>query len=290
MPVKWTLALPALGSKRRWVEMKGITPEEAQRQFARAREMVGRGKQAMAEGHRLLRDLSKKITHARTRGQINQMIWECERLSGRRDQFFSQAGQDSFLDERIFKGKRGGVFVEIGGYDGVTGSNCLFFEMMRGWSGLVIEPSPIFYAQCQSFRRSTCLQLAVADAEGTAEFLEVAEGFSQMSGLTASYDSRLREQVEADPRHKGNLIQVKTKPLAAILDQHFLRNIDYISLDVEGGEMSVLENFPFDLYRVHAWTVENNTNDAEVPKLMQSKGYQRVEALGVDDIYVLKEA
>ena len=172
--------------------MVQLDPEEAQRQYLRAKEIIGRGRQAMAEGHRLMRGLSSKIVHARTRGQINQQIWECERLAGRRAQFFSQSGQDSFLDERVFHGKRRGVFVEIGGYDGISGSNCLFFELMRGWSGLLIEPSPTQYAKAKAFRRATCLQVALADAEGEAEFLDVIEGYSQMSGLTASYDEKLR--------------------------------------------------------------------------------------------------
>lgn len=263
--------------------------EEAQRQYVRAREVMGRGKQAMAEAHRLLRQLSGKISHARTRGQINQQIWECEKLNGRRDMFFSQAGQDAFLDEKVFKGKREGTFVEIGGYDGITGSNCLFFELLRGWQGILIEPSPTFFAQASAFRKATCLQVALADQEGEAEFMDVQEGYSQMSGLTASYDPKLRETVESDPRHKGELITVKTKTLPQILEQNFLTQVDYISLDVEGGEMAVLSAFPFDQFKVTAWTIENNTGGTEIPALMRDKGYRRVEALGVDDIYVLGE-
>lgn len=261
--------------------------QEAQRQYHRAREMVGRGRQAMAEGHRLLRQLSGRITHARTRGQLNQQIWDCERLAGRRDRYYSQAGQDAFLDDRVFRGKRNGVFVEIGGYDGVTGSNCLYFEVMRGWTGLLLEPSPKFFAGASSFRRATCLQLAIADKEGEAEFLEVQDGFSQMSGLTETYDKGLREQVEQNPNHKGSLISVKTKTLAQVLDQNFMTDIDYVSLDVEGGELAVLADFPFEKYRITAWTIENNTAGTDVPALMRAKGYKRIEALGVDDVYVI---
>ena len=152
-----------------------------------------------------------------------------------------------------------------------------------------LPPSPMFFEQAASFRRATCLQLAVADEEGEAEFLEVQEGYSQMSGLTASYDEKLRETVEANPNHKGELIRVKTRTLPQILDQHFLKEIDYISLDVEGGEMAVLSSFPFDRYKVRAWTIENNTASAEIPKLMREKGYKLVEALGVDDVYVLED-
>lgn len=261
--------------------------DEAQRQYVRAREMIGRGRQAMTEGHRLLRELSGQITHARTRGQINQQIWECERLSANRAKYYSQAGQDAFLDERIFKGKRNGVFVEIGGYDGVTGSNCLFFEIMRAWTGLVIEPAPKFFKEADEFRRATCLPVAIGAEAGEAEFLEVHEGFSQMSGLLGSYDAGLRDKVESDPRFRGRVIKVRTQTLAQVLDQHFLREIDYISLDVEGAEAAVLSAFPFERYRITAWTVENNANDTEIPALMRAKGYRRVEALGMDDVYVL---
>jgi len=265
------------------------TDAEAERRLKEARDLVARGTQALAEGHRQLRALAGQVAHARLRGQINHEIWDGARRAGRRHQFFSQAGQDAYLDERVFRRKRGGVFVEIGGYDGITGSNCLFFELLRGWTGLLVEPSPTYFRQAAAFRRATCLQLAVADRDGEAEFLEVQEGFTQMSGLTESYDAALRDKVEADPRHRGEVIRVKTRTLPRILDQHFLREIDYISLDVEGGELAVLSAFPFERYRVTAWTVENNIASRAVPDLMRDKGYRRVEALGVDDVYVLDE-
>lgn len=265
------------------------SPEDTKAQYTKGRTLISDGRKAMAEGHRLLREISSEVTNARARGQLNEQIWVCEKLNGRRDGFFSQSGQDAFLEERVFRGKRNGVFVEVGGYDGLTGSNCLFFELMRGWTGLLIEPSPNFFKQAAAFRRATCLQLAVADKEGEAEFLEVEQGYSQMSGLTASYDPGLRETVEADPRHKGNLITVETRTLPQILDEHALSEVDYVSLDVEGGELAILSTFPFEKYKVHAWTVENNTGVTEIPALMQQKGYARVEAMGVDDIYVLKD-
>lgn len=265
-------------------------PGEADRQYARARELIARGRSALTEGHRLLRGLDGQVRTSRARGAVQQQIWEVERSLGHRSRFHSQAGQDAFLDERIFKGKRGGVFVEVGGYDGITGSNCLFFEMMRGWSGVLIEPSPQYHRFAAEFRRCTCLRLAVADAPGEAEFLDVAAGMTQMGGLVATYDPKLRAAVEQDPRHKGQVIKVKTRTLAAILDSQYLTEVDYISLDVEGGEMAILAKFPFEKYKITAWTIENNNGSPEIPALMRARGYKLVEALGVDDVYVLGTA
>lgn len=260
--------------------------DQAEERFARARALMQQSRRSLVEAHALLRGLSSVVTNARARGALHQQIWECERFAGRRAEFFSQAGQDAFLDERVFKGKRDGTFVEIGGYDGITGSNCLFFELMRGWKGIVIEPSPIYHAKCTAFRKSACLKLAVGAQDGLAEFMEIQDGMRQMSGLIDSYDPELLTRVEADPRHKAERITVKVQTLDRLLSSNFLKEIDFISLDVEGAEYDVLRVFPFEKYKITAWTIENNSGDRKVPELMRTKGFKRIEAIGVDDIYL----
>jgi len=247
--------------------------DDINRDYTRAQELIGQGRKDLAEALALLRQLRHKVRNIRPRGSLNQEIWDCERALGR--------------VQRFFRGKRDGIFVEIGGYDGVTGSNCLFFEMMRGWSGLLAEPAPALHAKAELARRCPCLRVAIANTEGEAEFLDVQAGLFQMGGLVESYDAAQRAAVEADPRHKGTIIKVPTRPLASILDEHGMTEIDYISLDVEGGEMAVLSSFPFERFRVIAWTIENNGGSAEIPELMHDRGYRRVEVLGVDDVYVV---
>ena len=264
--------------------------DDLNQRYKRARDLLAQSRQQAAEAERQLKALRPSVTNARGRGTLNDHIWQAEHISGARKHHFSQSGQDAFLDERVFNGKRGGTFVEIGGFDGITGSNCLFFELKRGWNGVLIEPSPTYFARASSFRRAKCMQLALADQAGEAEFLDVQEGYQQMSGLTASYDADLRKSVEDDPRFKGGLIRVKTQTLEWILDENGLPDIDFISLDVEGGEMAVLPGFPFDKYNITAWTIENNTAQTDVPDLMKARGYQRIEAIGVDDVYVKAEA
>ena len=41
--------------------------------------------------------------------------------------YYAQFGEDKILYD-IFKDKINGVCVEVGGYDGITGSNSYFFE------------------------------------------------------------------------------------------------------------------------------------------------------------------
>ena len=44
--------------------------------------------------------------------------------------------------------RRGGVFVEAGANDGYAQSNTYYFERMRGWSGVLIEPVPELAHHC----------------------------------------------------------------------------------------------------------------------------------------------
>lgn len=54
-------------------------------------------------------------------------------------QFFSQAGQDQFVFESFFRGRRQGAFMEIGPYEAEK-SNSLFFERFMGWRGVRVAP------------------------------------------------------------------------------------------------------------------------------------------------------
>ena len=54
-----------------------------------------------------------------------------------------QLGQPKIINEQIFKNKiKNGFYVEAGAYDGELFSNSLFYEVEKGWNGLLVEPHP----------------------------------------------------------------------------------------------------------------------------------------------------
>ena len=223
---------------------------------------------------------------SRNRGATVRKLHVCSAMLGEGGNFFSQAGQDRLID-RVLDSKTGGVFVDVGGYDGVAGSNTLFFEMFRGWTGILIEPSPTQLEKAKSVRKCPCLGVAVAGS-GTsdkADFMEITKGFTQMSGFLDSYDPKLLTQVRADPRHEEVIHVLSKKPLAAVLNEQKLSKIDFLSLDVEGSEASILESFPFADFDIDIITIENNTQNAAIPELMRDNGYDLIEFVGVDDVF-----
>lgn len=225
---------------------------------------------------------------AHERGRIEGMAWQAHQLRSTNMVYFSQAGQDRFLDTFIFRGKRKGTFIEIGGFDGVMGSNCLFFEAFRGWKGIMIEPSPQQMQHAKLIRSCECVEAAIAATEGQTEFVNVTDGYTQMSGLKNTFMAPELAQIRAHPMHKEEVLRIPAYRLDNVLKARKIKDIDYISLDVEGAEQSILESFPFEDFNITAWSIENNRQTTAIGELMVEKGYRFMTVIGVDEIYLKK--
>ena len=202
--------------------------------------------------------------------------------------FYSQVGQDRFLLENFFRGKRGGVFLDIGAYDGETLSNTLFFEESMGWTGLCVEPLPSAFAKLQARRKAICENTSLADFEGEAEFVEADDVHGpnerMFSGLLATFDARQVQRIEAMKQNQSRRV-VKVTKLSTLLDKHRLYDIDYCSIDTEGAELAILSDFDPARVRIGVLTIENNWDDERVPKLMTAKGYEFIAKLEQDYIF-----
>ena len=225
----------------------------------------------------------------RLKGYVRMHLWQVEKKLGGHARYFSQAGQDRYLDERIFKGRRNGTFVEIGGYDGWEGSNCVFFEKVRDWTGLVVEASPGLVRRIGETRSAKVIHAAVSDRDGTAEFLEVTSGMTQMGGLLEHYSGDELEKIRRNERHAESVVTVPAKRLDTLLRTLGMKQIDYCSIDVEGAERAVLGALDFDEFDITALTIENNWRGLE-PKsyydIMAPAGYRRVAVVGMDEIWI----
>lgn len=89
------------------------------------------------------------------------------------EKYYSQHGQDKYLEETIFKGKRNGVFLDIGASDGITMSNTYFFEISREWEGVYVEPREKPFKALVKNRKCFCEYCCVSDKSGVADFLEL---------------------------------------------------------------------------------------------------------------------
>lgn len=262
--------------------------EEALREVLALSDALEANQTDLLDIHRRLKRLLPQIENPVLRGKLQRDIWLCETSAGARPGYFSRAGQDWWLDKYAFARKRKGTFIDVGGFDGLIASNTLFFELIRGWRGLLLEPSPTLFKRAAKFRRCRCLQRAVAQEVGRQLFLHVLDGYLEMGGLMRSYDETTHKRLGEHPKHREETIEVEAVSLEALFEEFGLTEVDYISLDVEGAEVSILESFPFERYRVGAWTVETRLNKERIDAIMKARGYRHAETLADDAVYLLE--
>lgn len=206
--------------------------------------------------------------------------------------YFSQYGQDKFLDQHVFKARNGGVFVDIGANDGITYSNTYFFEKTRNWSGLCIEPHPDAFAKLRERRTCKVLNEGVSAEEGQLEFIQI-NGYAEMlSGLKSRYEKEHIERIENEIlAHGGSkqTILVSCKRLDAILKENDVNLVDYCTLDIEGGEMEVLETIDLKKQQIQVFTVENNYYKDKLKKYFEKYNYRLLTRLHCDEVYERKK-
>jgi len=204
--------------------------------------------------------------------------------------FYSQYGQDRWLYENFFKDSPSGVFLEIGADDGVDKSNTLFFEESLGWKGICIEPSPKRFKLLEQNRTCICENYAVSDNVDEVEFLDIAGWGKGLSGIIHKYDSRHKRRIEDEVRHPLNkgieVVKVNTELLPNLLDKHQITEIDFCTIDTEGGEYDILKTIDFNKYNIRIIIVENNYGDDRVSNLLTDNGYKKIHKLTIDDVYI----
>jgi len=195
----------------------------------------------------------------------------------------SQLGQDLWVLERT-NYKKNGFFVEVGATDGVLLSNTYLLEKEFGWTGICLEPNPVFFERLQNHR--SCIVSDQCVSGETGKTINVI--FAGAYGGDEAYQS---EDMHYDKRQAyKNIGQIKpltTISLHDILVQHNApQNIDYISIDTEGSEYEILSAFPFESWNIRLITVEHNYTARRelIQKLLTARGY-RVSERQWDDWY-----
>lgn len=202
--------------------------------------------------------------------------------------FYSQFEQDKWLFENHFKDKKKGFFLEIGADDGIDKSNTKFYEEL-GWNGMCIEASPKRFKLLEKNRTCVCENYAVSDRIGEVEFMDIAGWGKGLSGIVEKYDGRHKDRIQQELRHPQNkgseTVTVKTELLSNLLDKHNITEINFCTIDTEGGEYEILKTINFDKYDIKIIIVENNYDDQRVNKLLTAKGYNKTHRLTIDDVY-----
>lgn len=171
--------------------------------------------------------------------------------------YYSQSQQDHWiLTQNNFK--KNGIFIDIGAYDGIQTSNTYTLETYFNWSGICIEANKDAYLKLNQNRKSINVYGAVTDYDGNISF----------------YGDKITP----------NGISIPCFKLNSILEQNLDNQIriDYLSLDVEGHEYTILNSLDFKKWKIKYITVEHNLyidgpeNKNRIFSLLTNNGYRRL--------------
>ena len=198
----------------------------------------------------------------------------------------SQNFQDIFvLSVLDFKEK--GFFVEFGASNGIQLSNTYILEKNFGWNGILAEPAKYLHNDLIKNRNVHIdLDCVWLSTDEKVKFWELQKD-PYCSGIP-TYGKKIKKKVL---RSKGEYF-VRTISLKDLLRRYKAPyEIDYLSIDTEGTEFEIIQDFDFNKYKFNVISIEHNFNTLDRNKqfeLLTSRGYKRVlESISKwDDWYI----
>lgn len=202
------------------------------------------------------------------------------------------------VDRRISKylQKKNGFYVELGANDGVKQSNTLVLEKYLGWSGVLIEPHPETFLQLNKNRKSSNFFANVACIDfGYTESL-VDLFYSGLMTIQSNlkidnpnyygHSQKGKNYLDSQEVYK---FSAKALTLDSILKSAGAPSIiDFLSLDVEGAELQVLEGINHQRYRFQVILIETK-QICELENYLESKYYKRVDKVSHHDYVFINQ-
>ena len=204
------------------------------------------------------------------------------------------------LDDKLLKylNFENGFFIEAGANDGLSQSNTALYEFEYGWKGLLVEPNPKKCFECKKRRRNSIVEnYALVSDNYTDDYIE---GNFDETGYSESLTSLVYDKGDWCDSHlqvhkeqiKNNLIKVPAITLNKLLEKHNVDRVDFISLDVEGYEISVLNGFDLEKYNPKYFLIETTSLEnrkKSIIEYMEEGDYTVIDQLSINDSLFAKK-
>ena len=180
---------------------------------------------------------------------------------------YSQNDEEAHILEAL--GDRTGVLLDIGAFDGKTRSNSLAL-IERGWSGVLVEPSPKPFLDLLALHgKNPALKLVncLIGIENRMMPLWISE-----DGLTTTEKANYelwKEKASFNPQSYMPQVTI----LALIHAFPRLEGVDFVTIDTEGTSMELFKSWPFDRVRPEVFCVETDGRAQELEEFAATEGY-----------------
>lgn len=181
-----------------------------------------------------------------------------------------------------FLGGEPGIFFEAGANEPVSGSQTYLLETL-GWSGILVEPNPEFSARCRSARPRSQIYPFALMAPGSltrVRFRIPAHLSSAQACVVAESSARLSGD---------RFFEAEARTIDQILEDSGFPKLDFLSLDLEGGEADALRGFSFGRWRPRLISVEDHCESLHTHQILIRHGYKLVRRIGDNHWYLPRD-
>ena len=196
----------------------------------------------------------------------------------------SQNLEEQYILE--YFGDQVGTFISFGENDGVTFSNVRALAL-RGWKGVMVEPSPKAYAKLKELYNGHkgfyIYPYAISNHNGKCILQESGPLCSASDiGLVSTFHTEEMARFKTTVRYEP--VEVKTFKWKTFLNRLTIKEFDFISLDVEGSELYILPDM--DLSKVKCICIEwNGKQDLKTAYEKYLEGFRLIYTSGENLIY-----
>ncbi|MES1981382.1 MAG: FkbM family methyltransferase [Pseudomonadota bacterium] len=203
---------------------------------------------------------------------------------------YAQCGEDLIL-QQLFSvlGISDVRYLDVGAHHPTYLSNTyLFYE--NGGSGVCVEPDPALFTEFAKKRpRDVNLNCGVGVTDGAADF------FVMSTSTLNTFSKAEAERYQAYGRQRiVKTIQVELQTINKILAMSCGKCPNLVSLDIEGLDYLILQNFDFATYRPEVFCLETLTYTedkserklTEIIQLMHANDYRTYADTYINTIFV----
>ena len=207
--------------------------------------------------------------------------------------FYSQFLEDYIL-AIIFKDIKKGTYIDVGANNPNNDSVTNYFYL-KGWRGINIEPIDYWYKELVKFRPNDInLNIGISDRSENLILSVISTKNNKLVDVLSTFDPTVLKTALHDG-YSYTSRSVPVKPLNDVLQDYHMKDINFISIDVEGMEAKVLHGIDLKKHRPWVFIIEAveprtiTRSDGKWKNILTDNNYIYVMFDGINVYYVAKE-